>query len=66
MLKKLKYLWGGKGSWVLVAVLTFAIAAAIILRGLGEDEWVCGPAGWERHGNPAAARPLAPCGDIAN
>ena len=52
-------------------ILGLGAAILIVLTGLAvvrffsgpEDAWICTDDGWAKHGNPAGARPSAPCAD---
>ena len=47
---------------VLFLVLLAAIGAAIILlKGSGEDSWICEGGQWVKHGNPSAPMPTTTC-----
>jgi len=55
----------------IIIILSIAFLILLILSGVrlffgGEDVWICGDNGWEKHGNPSETRPLVGCGDLTN
>lgn len=51
--------------WAVIVLLVVIIAGFVYLRfATPEDTWLCGDAGWYKHGNPSASAPTTGCPTI--